>query len=64
MDKRVASTPPPPIHENGGGGGGGGGGLWSFTSASGLVIYISKLPLGACMIWACSISKLRKWIDY
>ena len=35
----------------------------SFTSASALVIYVSKLPLGACSIRACSISKLRKWID-
>ena len=33
-----------------------------FTSASALVIYVSKLPLGACLIRACSISKLRKWI--
>ena len=33
-----------------------------FTSASALVIYVSKLPLGACSIRACSISKLRKWI--
>ena len=31
-----------------------------FTSASALVIYVSKLPLGACSIRACSISKLRK----
>ena len=35
-----------------------------FTSASALEIYVSKLPLGACSIRACSISKLRKWIDY
>ena len=27
-----------------------------FTSASALVIYVSKLPLGACSIRACSIS--------
>ena len=33
-----------------------------FTSATALVIYVSKLPLGACSIRACSISKLRKWI--
>ena len=31
-----------------------------FTSASALVIYVSKLPLGACSIRACSISKLRE----
>ena len=35
-----------------------------FTSASVLEIYVSKLPLGACSIRACSISKLWKWIDY
>ena len=35
-----------------------------FTSASVLVIYVSKLPLGTCSIRACSISKLLKWIDY
>ena len=37
---------------------------WYFTSASALVImiYVSKLPLGACLIRACSISKLQKWI--
>ena len=29
---------------------------------SALVIYVRKLPLGACSIRACSISKLRKWI--
>ena len=34
----------------------------SFTSASALEIYVSKPPLGACLIRACSISKLRKWI--
>ena len=28
--------------------------------ASAMVIYVSKLPLGACSIRACSISKLRK----
>ena len=33
-----------------------------FTIASAMVIYVSKLPLGACSIRACSISKLRKWI--
>ena len=33
-----------------------------FTIASAMVIYVSKLPLSACSIWACSISKLRKWI--
>ena len=32
-----------------------------FTIAS-IHVYVSKLPLGACSIWACSISKLRKWI--
>ena len=31
-----------------------------FTSALALVIYVSKLPLGACSIRACSISKLRE----
>ena len=36
--------------------------LTLFTSASALVIYVSKLPLGARSIRACSISKLRKWI--
>ena len=30
-----------------------------FTSASALVMYVSKLPLDACSIRACSISKLR-----
>ena len=32
------------------------------VSAHALVIYVSKLPLGACSIRVCSISKLRKWI--
>ena len=31
-----------------------------FTIASAMVIYDSKLPLGACSIRACSFSKLRK----
>ena len=34
-----------------------------FTIASAMVIYVSKLPLGACSIRACSISKLWKWIE-
>ena len=29
-----------------------------FTIASAIVIYGSKLPLGACLFWACSISQL------
>ena len=33
-----------------------------FTIASAMVIYVRKLPLGACSIQACSISKLWKWI--
>ena len=30
-----------------------------FTIALAMVIYVSKLPLGACSIQACSISQLR-----
>ena len=41
----------------------GAGEFWLFTSASALVLYVSKLPLGVCSIRACSISKLRKRID-
>ena len=33
--------------------------IYLFTIASAMVIYVSKLPLGACSIRACSISKLR-----
>ena len=33
-----------------------------FTITSAMVIYVSKLPLGACSIRACSISKFGKWI--
>ena len=32
-----------------------------YTTSYGL--FVSKLQLGACSIRACSISKLRKWID-
>ena len=34
------------------------------VSASALVIYVSKLPMGACSIRACSISKLRRLVPH